>query len=105
MNTTSDSPNEQVLRSRRYKLTRLEPGDYLLLSNDAKTLWRIADYNEWGSLEIDGKPITGRFWELFRRPAPARTQPIIDVIDWSGWKFWSGLHSTRNEALAAALRE
>ena len=56
---------------RKYAMTRLGKGDYLLPSNDARWLLRIATYEEDGSAEYgDGKPVVGTFWAVYRRLMP-----------------------------------
>jgi hypothetical protein len=51
---------------RRFALTRLGSGDYLLPSNDERGLYRIQAYDEDGSLSAPGGgAIRGRFWLIY----------------------------------------
>lgn len=63
---------------RKYAMTRIATGDYLLPSNDARTIWRIERYTDgpslgldwprvWRGVALDGRPrLRGR---LARMPA------------------------------------
>ena len=49
---------------RKYVITKLREGDYLLPSNDAQTIWRLASHEEDGSAWYHDKhgrerPVTG----------------------------------------------
>ena len=66
---------------RKYQLTRLGKGDYLLPSNDAQTLFRIHAYDEDGSaywVDADNKqhPIKGQRWAVWRHRLPL---PQVDL--------------------------
>lgn len=93
---------------RRYALIRVEPGVYLLPSNDARTLWRISAYTEDGSgawERPDGtlRTIRGRYWQTARRPFPSEAE--IETLDlWDDrWDFYSHLCPTRRAAIEDAL--
>lgn len=89
---------------RRYALVRLAKGDYLLLSNDGKTLWRISTYTEDGSaVTDDGRVLAGTFWGTWRyRRAVQGGQPI-SADDWSDFEMDDCLLKTRKEAIRAVL--
>lgn len=96
------------MAERRYALIRVEPGVYLLPSNDARTLWRIAAYTEDGSAYRERKngtrqPIVGRYWAAACRPFP--TEVEIDVLEWwgEGWMTVATLCPTRRAAIDEAL--
>jgi len=98
------------VNDRKYQMTRLRRGDYLLPSNDAQTLWRIYTYEEEGSLieqSPDGgeRAVTGMFWACARRRFP-KPGEIIDLDGWSDdeWEFWAGPLPTRQAAIDEALR-
>jgi len=104
------------LLERKYQMTRLRKGDYLLPSNDAETLWRIATYQEDGTATYQteftpGKGPSGReyvlrgtFWALYKRPMPKAGQ-LIDLEAWGDeWEFWAGPLPTRDSAIRAAMR-
>lgn len=93
---------------RKYALTRLSKGDYLLPSNDAQTLWRVYTYEEDGSASFvirDGSEqvIKGIFWALAKRPMPNPDVPF-DLEEWEGWVPWADLFDSRKEAIEDALR-
>jgi hypothetical protein len=93
---------------RRYQLTRISAGDYLLPSNDAQTLWRLRTYEEDGSLERnDGRKVTGTFWATWRWDGGFPTHDSLvaafETDDWTRWQFWSGPFKTRGEAIRDAL--
>jgi len=81
---------------RRYALTKVAPGDYLLPSNDGRTIWRIARYDE--------RP-NWRLWGLWRwRNEGADVFAYIDTADWDRWEMVDARSETRAEAIREALR-
>jgi hypothetical protein len=100
-----NAPDRALVTERKYVLTRISAGDYLLPSNDGSTLWRIYTYEEDGSAEYsDGTKLVGKFWACARRPIPAEGVPIDDLLAWSAWEFWAGPLNSRKDAIAEALR-
>jgi hypothetical protein len=89
---------------RKYALTKVATGDYLLPSNDATTVWRIASYVDGPSngLEI---PRDRTFWGLWQWPEPIGPGCCVDTGSWDRWDMWDGLYDTRAQAIAAALKE
>jgi hypothetical protein len=115
----TSEPEPHATVQRRYALMRVEKGDYLLPSNDAKTLWRISSYFENGSLSVrtdEGeKVIKGTFWQCERYVGLAATemdwteqQLPDDVLDPDQrdryWRTWEWLLPTRAAAIDSALR-
>ena len=105
-----------VVVERKYALVRVESGDYLLLGNDGRTLWRIYRYIEDGSLwqhqEGDrygepSKQIKGSFWAnaRYQRTVADRFRDYDDpeFLDWDRWTTWETLMQTRQEAIDSAL--
>jgi hypothetical protein len=93
------------MTERKYRMTRVYAGDWLLPSNDATTLWRITRYHEDGSLSRgDDHAIVGWFWQTWRRPMP-KIDVYLDVTEWDGWQHWEGPFDTRAEAVGACLRQ
>lgn len=97
------TPNE-----RKYALTRISAGDYILPSNDAQTLWRIHSYTEDGSASFirdDGteQTLRGTYWATakFRKPVSLVWD---DFLDWEHWETWETTLRTRADAIRAALR-
>lgn len=101
-----------IATERKHSLTRIAKGDYLLPSNDGKTLWRITTYEDGPSHGLDDWPRDRTFWGAWR---------YIGRIDWHGdmgldaweelagdWNDWSGpwdsYLETRREAIESALK-
>jgi hypothetical protein len=90
-------------------MIRLGAGDYLLPSNDAKTLWRLATYGETGDAERpDGSKVVGTFWGVWRwdggMPSIEQLAASMEEDEWFRWEFWAGPFSRRSDAIAEALR-
>lgn len=91
---------------RRYVLTRLGAGDYLLPSNDGRTLWRIRRYTEGPSTGLDW-PRDREVWGIWRwvhRIEGGGQGQFLDPDDNDSWEFREGMCETRSEAIDAALR-
>lgn len=95
-----DQPNQEP--ERKYALTKLAAGDYLLPSNDAKTIWRIREYTDLipakdghGDEEID-------YWGLWRWIGRGTQVDLYHEND--DWDFYDGCYTRRHEAIRAALR-
>lgn len=83
------------MTTRKYQMTKLHDGSYLLPSNDAKTLWRLAK-------GADG-------WYSHSRLMPSSDAELA-CIDWDDWNEWEarrvwGPFRTRAEAIDVAVRE
>lgn len=92
------------MADRKYAMTRIEAGDYLLLSNDASALWRICSYHEDGSAgNFDGNgkfvPLVGMFWSVWKYGpgGPSKFDPE-HIEGFSEWLHWAGPFDTRREA-------
>jgi hypothetical protein len=96
------NPNPANLADRKYALTRLAPGDYLLPSNDARTLWRIAKYTDGPSSGLEGWTRGREVWGVWRWNAGRGT--YVDTEDWNAWDMEEACHPTRAEAIDSALR-
>lgn len=93
--------------TRTYALTKLGRGDYLLLSNDAKTLYRIARYEETGSIETQHGPLVGWFWGVWRYNGSVLVMLDLDLDYLSNWDLYTMVESndtTRARAIQSALR-
>lgn len=102
---------------RRHVLVKVAAGDYVLLSNDGRTLWRFVAYEEDGSGQVsaDGKrwrTLRGTYWNTWRCRHAADEVILTRAIDPDGyglgwddfWEFYSGTHETRALAVDDALR-
>ena len=96
---------------RKYALTRIKAGDYLLPGNDGRTLWRIYSYEEDGSGEwcVNGKwvKITGTYWGVMKYD-PYGVVDFSnlpdDFLEWDRWSSWGSLLATRQAAINEVLR-
>lgn len=100
-----------ALAERKYTLSRVRAGDYLLPSNDLTTLWRICSYEEDGSAawqDDAGKwhTVTGTHWQTakYNRPIPTGELLDEDFLDWDRWDWWAMGFRTRAAAIKDALR-
>ena len=91
-----------IVTERKYALTRIKAGDYLLPSNDEKTLWRIAAYEDGPSHGVEEWPRDEEFWGLWRFDSSPRAI-TDDDLDWNRWQMIEGYFSTRREAVDYAL--
>lgn len=88
---------------RKYALTKIAPGDYLLPSNDAQALWRIARYTDGPSNGLDW-PRDREVWGLWRWNMPMGQSGYVDTGSWDHWEMVDGPLYTRAEAITEALR-
>jgi hypothetical protein len=100
--------NEQ----RRYVLTKIEPGDYLLPGNDGRSLWRIKRGTELEPVRSGGGCLvhewtrTVHVWEAWRylgRISAGRDLPD-DFLEWSEWELMASWCATRAKAIREAVR-
>lgn len=89
---------------RKFVLTKLAAGDYLLPSNGGKTLWRINLYVEGPSTGIDEWERDRDVWGLWHWDKAVVPGSFVDTEDWSRWHFHSGPHMKRAEAIEEALK-
>lgn len=91
---------------RKHALRKLGVGDYLLLSNDGRTLWRLSRYQDGPSYGLEDMPRDRWFWRVFvcRSPFAKDTLPDqYDLGDRSLWREEATMLSTRREAIDCAL--
>lgn len=90
---------------RKYALTKVAAGDYLLPSNDAQTIWRIAQYVDGPSYGIvEGMDRDRQFWGVWRSIDRITGDATIDPSDWSRWEMYDQGYDRRSDAIDAALR-
>jgi hypothetical protein len=86
---------------RLYALTRIDKGDYLLPSNDGKTLWRIYSYPE-----LEGRAGTSWGYAKYIDGGPERfTRSDDDLADWGYWETYADSFPSRQAAIDDALHE
>ncbi len=91
---------------RRYALRRIGAGDYLLPSNDGRTLWRVQRYTDGPSAGLADWPRDLTFWRVLRWPHALSEDTKLDeydVGDLSRWHEVAEMFKTRRDAIRAAL--
>lgn len=88
---------------RKYVLTKISAGDYLLPSNDGATLFRIRQYEDGPSYGLDDWPNDRLLWALGCWDRPIGADPIVDVAAWDRWDLLADGFATRKEAIDFAL--
>lgn len=97
---------------RKHALVNVGPHDYLLVSNDERTLWRLTTYIDGPSMGLAEWPRDRTFWGVWRYIGPLRWQTgelteyqVEQLLDWSDWDGPNDLHlTTRRAAMVDALR-
>lgn len=84
---------------RKYALTKIKRGDYLLPSNDGKTIWRLCTYEDGVEQGLDHD--LGTVWGVWKWEGSGDT---IDPQDWDRWGMYESSLATRAEAIEAALK-
>lgn len=100
-----------TVAERKYVMTRVRRGDYLLPSNDQLTLWRISSYEEDGSAEwqdANGKwhTVTGTFWQTAKYTHGVPREGLLDedFLDWEHWDSYAMGFRSRAAAIEDALK-
>lgn len=105
---------QPAIPERKYALRRIDTGDYVLPSNDLRTLWRVCIGEEANERDC-GKP--RQIWELWRWRADepgldesgnlstAAMKALIENEVWtSHWELCATTMQTRAEAIKEAMR-
>jgi hypothetical protein len=88
---------------RKYALTKVAAGDYLLPSNDAQTIWRLVRYEDGPSHGLADWPRDRPVWAAYRWTGPlGAVDAGIDA--WDRWELQESSCETRADAIQAALR-
>lgn len=93
----------QAAVERKYALSRIRAGDYVLPGNDGQTLWRVTRYQDGPSSGLEHMVRDKDFWGLWKWPAPISEGSFIDLQDWDRWEFYEGLFPDRASAIDKAL--
>ena len=87
---------------RKYALTKVAAGDYLLPSNDGLTIWRIAKYEDGPSKGLD-IPRDRTFWGVWLWSGVYETAVYVDTEAWDRWEMCEAGLDSRAEAIQSAL--
>jgi hypothetical protein len=87
---------------RKYHLTRVRAGDYLLPSNDGLTIWRIQKYEDGPSHGLDW-PQDKMLWGIWRWRYTDPEKYVLDTEDHDAWSLCADGYSTRKEAIDGAI--
>jgi hypothetical protein len=93
------TPSER--RERKYALTKIAKGDYLLPSNDGRTIWRLTVYEDGPSHGVEMMPRDREFWGTWKWVGMGT---VVDPDDVGSWEMWEGSLPSRADAIKAALR-
>lgn len=89
---------------RKYAMSKgAGPGDWLQLSNDGKTLWRIRRYEDGPSHGLEGWPRDKEIWGMWKWLGKIEPGASMDLEDKGQWDFWEGFCESRKEAVKRAL--
>ena len=102
------------MSERKYRMTCVFPGDWLMPANDRASLWRVYRYREDGSAIVqreDGShyEIHGMFWAAARYRLPLDQIPEShfennyleddpQILNWDNWHTQVHMLKTRKEA-------
>lgn len=88
---------------RKYRMTRIGTGDYILPANDGETFWRISKYSDGPSYGLYEWKRDRTFWGAWKWHSALAIQKADDPLDWENWDQWVGACATRQEAINGAL--
>jgi len=97
--------------ARKYVLTKIAPGDYLLPSNDGRQLWRITRADA-GTFTLEPEEAFGSPpWQVWRYahavsgPGASTAEEITEDLEgWDNWSLEASWCRSRAEAIAEAMR-
>lgn len=90
---------------RKYAMTKISKGDYLLPGNDGKTIYRLEQYEDGPSYGLYDWPRDKLLWAVWRWTGDPN---CVDVSDsparWCDyWELVADVFPTRREAIGRAL--
>ncbi len=94
----------QLTPERKYALTKIATGDYLLPSNDAANIYRISSYTDGPSMGLEDWPRDRTVWILRRWTGEVGPGCFVDTsADSERWEEVETCIPTRREAINTAL--
>lgn len=89
---------------RKYALTKIAAGDYLLPSNDAQTIYRIQRYTDGPSFGLMDWPRDRELWSVARWTGEVGPGCFVDTSPESErWEEVATCIATRREAVERAI--
>ncbi len=90
---------------RKYAMTRVGTGDYLMPSNDGKTLWRFTRYTDGPSFGLDHWSRDRELWRILKWADPLDVGEYVDTSldDWR-WECFDDGYDKRGDAIEMVLR-
>jgi hypothetical protein len=88
---------------RKYALTRIKAGDYLLPDNDGETVWRVRTYLDGPSMGLVDWERDITLWAIEKWVGRVPVWEADDPLDPDLWEWWESNFKTRREAIDAAL--
>lgn len=102
-------PATETMPCRKYTLVRISAGDYLLNSNDGKTLWRISNYIEGPSTGITEWRSDRKVWGYWKWIGGNEVKGIwaswadTEMLEFDNWELCGSMFSTRQAAVKSLL--
>jgi hypothetical protein len=97
------------MAERKYQMTKIDAGDYVLLSNSQKSLWRFQRYEDGPSHGLQDWKADRQVWSCARychqgRSLPNGSDDMYDVLnDRERWVTVADTLTTRQQAIDCAL--
>lgn len=88
---------------RKYALSKIKAGDYLLPSNDAQIIWRLRSYEDGPSHGIEDWPRDITLWGAWRWRGNVDALDTIDFEDADQWAHEGDGFTSRAGAIQWAL--
>lgn len=94
---------------RKYALSKLSAGDWLLPANDGQSFWRIRQYEDGPSYGIEGWVRDRTLWGVWRWEGDLKELSKLLAVEEPDrepalWEFYDGTYARRSEAITAALK-
>jgi hypothetical protein len=92
---------------RKYALQKVASGDWVLLGNDGRTLWRFAKYEDGPSHGLDSMTRDRMFWGVWKWPQPVPSDDAFARVEFetlANWDLYEQMCKDREAAIQSALR-